>query len=87
MDGRVRVWRHARPKRGPTVDAPPESPDAWKYWEFLTSLEAGGEVQWLQWHPKGAVLAAGCEDSSVWLWTCECCVGVLADGKYQLVVL
>lgn len=68
MDGRVRVWRHARPKRGPAANAAEGSADAWKYWEFVTSLEAG-EVSWLQWHPKGPVLAAGCEDASVWLWS------------------
>jgi len=87
MDGRVRVWRRVKARRG--QEPPPnESPEAWKTWEFLTSLEAGGEVQWLQWHPKGPVLAAGCEDASVWLWqrelrrlgqqlTCQC----LLDGQ------
>lgn len=70
MDGRVRVWRHARPKRGPAASAAEGSADAWKHWEFITSLEAG-EVSWLKWHPKGPVLAAGCEDASVWLWSCK----------------
>jgi ribosome assembly protein SQT1 len=46
-------------------------PEAWRFWEFITSLEAGGDVHWLQWHPKGPVLAAGCEDASVWLWNRE----------------
>ncbi|WOO79750.1 putative WD repeat-containing protein [Vanrija pseudolonga] len=70
LDGRVRVWRRVKSKlaqlRG---NSPPDDdPEAWKYWEFITSLEAGGEVQWLTWHPKGPVLAAGCEDATVWMW-------------------
>jgi hypothetical protein len=27
--------------------------------------------QWLSWHPKGNVLAAGCEDATVWMWQRE----------------
>ncbi|BEJ16401.1 hypothetical protein CspHIS471_0510060 [Cutaneotrichosporon sp. HIS471] len=65
LDGRVRVWRHAQPKR---VQAAEGSADSWKYWEFVTSVDAG-EVSWLKWHPKGPVLSAGCEDGSVWLWS------------------
>lgn len=67
LDGKVRVWRHVLPKR---VQAAEGSADAWKYWEFVTSLEAG-EVAWLKWHPKGPVLSAGCEDGTVWLWSRE----------------
>ncbi|EIW68059.1 hypothetical protein TREMEDRAFT_40147 [Tremella mesenterica DSM 1558] len=55
MDGRVRVWRRV-------------GKDGWKIWEFLTSLETGSEVVWLQWHPKGPVLAVGCEDAQVWMF-------------------
>ena len=29
------------------------------------------DEQWLSWHPKGNVLAAGCEDATVWLWNRE----------------
>ncbi|KAL7424092.1 60S ribosomal subunit assembly or modification protein [Cryptotrichosporon argae] len=54
MDGRVRVWRRVG--------------DGWANFAFVTSLETGSEVQWVKWHPKGNVLSAGCEDSSVWLW-------------------
>ncbi|GMK54494.1 hypothetical protein CspeluHIS016_0110800 [Cutaneotrichosporon spelunceum] len=65
LDGRVRVWRHAQPKR---MQAAEGSADAWKFWEFVTSVDAG-EVACLKWHPKGPVLSAGCEDGSVWLWS------------------
>ncbi|KAI0040255.1 WD40 repeat-like protein [Auriscalpium vulgare] len=55
MDGRVRVWR-----RVGTAD--------YKTWEFLTELQGADEVMWLRWHPKGPVLLAGSNDSTVWLW-------------------
>lgn len=63
MDGRVRIWR--RVKRTATGDG---GVGDWKDWEFLTSLDTGSEITWLSWHPKGNVLAAGCEDATVWLW-------------------
>jgi len=37
-------------------------------WEFLTELQGPDEVMWLRWHPKGPVLLAGSNDSTVWLW-------------------
>jgi ribosome assembly protein SQT1 len=55
MDGKVRVYKYNQ------TDG----------WPLITELDAGSEIQWIQWHPKGPVLAAGCEDSSVWLWQCE----------------
>jgi ribosome assembly protein SQT1 len=82
MDGRVRVWRRVAGK-APEGDVIGQ----WKNWEFLTSLETGSEItvsrrggacagyvlmgQWLSWHPKGNVLAAGCEDATVWMWQRE----------------
>lgn len=35
----------------------------------LTTLEGGDEVQFLLFHPKGPVLAAGYADSTVWMWS------------------
>lgn len=29
--------------------------------------------QWLDWHPKGAVLICGTQDGTVWMWQCEYC--------------
>ncbi|KAI9439977.1 ribosome biogenesis protein Sqt1 [Lactarius indigo] len=55
MDGRVRVWRRV-------------GTDDYKTWEFLTELQGPDEVMWLRWHPKGPVLLAGSNDSTVWLW-------------------
>jgi len=37
-------------------------------WEFLTQLEGPDEVMFLRWHPKGNVLLAGSNDSTLWLW-------------------
>ncbi|PWY99959.1 WD40 repeat-like protein [Testicularia cyperi] len=54
MDGKVRVWR----KRS----------EDYKTWEFLTNLEGPDEIVWIDWHPKGNVLAAGGADSTVWMW-------------------
>ncbi|SNX88051.1 related to Angio-associated migratory cell protein [Melanopsichium pennsylvanicum] len=54
MDGKVRIWR----KRS----------DDFKTWEFLTNLEGPDEIIWIDWHPKGSVLAAGGADSTVWMW-------------------
>lgn len=55
MDGKVRVWRRV-------------GRENYKTWEFLTELQGPDEVMWLRWHPKGSVLLAGSNDSTVWLW-------------------
>lgn len=55
MDGRVRVWRRV-------------GTDDYRAWEFLNELQGPDEVMWLRWHPKGTVLLAGSNDSTVWLW-------------------
>ncbi|KZT00781.1 WD40 repeat-like protein [Laetiporus sulphureus 93-53] len=55
MDGRVRVWRRV-------------GKENWRTWEFLTEVQGPDEVMWLRWHPKGNVLLAGSNDSTVWLW-------------------
>jgi ribosome assembly protein SQT1 len=55
MDGKVRVWRRV-------------GKENWKIWEFLTELQGPDEVMWLRWHPKGNVLLAGSNDTTVWLW-------------------
>jgi ribosome assembly protein SQT1 len=55
MDGKVRIWR-----RVGAVD--------FRNWEFLTELQGPDEVIWLRWHPRGAILLAGSNDSTVWLW-------------------
>ncbi|OCF43651.1 ribosome assembly protein SQT1 [Kwoniella heveanensis CBS 569] len=70
MDGRVRVWRRVKGRRGSAEvqEGGAATVEEWKDWEFLTSLETGSEITWLQWHPKGNVLAAGCEDATVWMW-------------------
>ncbi|OBZ72612.1 putative WD repeat-containing protein C25H1.08c [Grifola frondosa] len=55
MDGKVRVWRRV-------------GKENWNTWEFLTELSGPDEVMWLRWHPKGNVLLAGSNDTTVWLW-------------------
>ncbi|EIW57529.1 ribosome biogenesis protein Sqt1 [Trametes versicolor FP-101664 SS1] len=55
MDGKVRIWRRV-------------GKENWRVWEFLTELTGPDEVMWLRWHPKGNVLLAGSNDTTVWLW-------------------
>ncbi|CDO75557.1 hypothetical protein BN946_scf184883.g19 [Trametes cinnabarina] len=55
MDGKVRIWRRV-------------GKENYRTWEFLTELSGLDEVMWLRWHPKGNVLLAGSNDTTVWLW-------------------
>ncbi|KAG6373481.1 ribosome biogenesis protein Sqt1 [Boletus reticuloceps] len=55
MDGKVRVWRRV-------------GKENYRTWEFLTELQGPDEVMWLRWHPRGSILLAGSNDSTVWLW-------------------
>ncbi|KAF7820574.1 angio-associated migratory cell protein [Senna tora] len=31
----------------------------------------GGGIEWLRWHPRGHLLLAGAEDSTVWMWNAD----------------
>ncbi|KAA1467494.1 WD40 repeat-like protein [Dentipellis sp. KUC8613] len=55
MDGKVRIWKRV-------------GNENYNTWEFVTELQGPDEVMWLRWHPKGPVLLAGSNDSTVWLW-------------------
>jgi len=55
MDGKIRVWKRV-------------GKEDFKKWTFLTELLGSDEVTWLRWHPKGNVLLAGSNDTTVWLW-------------------
>jgi len=55
MDGKIRIWRRV-------------GKDNFRTWEFLTELLGPDEVMFLRWHPKGNVLLAGSNDSTLWLW-------------------
>ncbi|KAJ9113689.1 hypothetical protein QFC22_005998 [Naganishia vaughanmartiniae] len=69
MDGSVRVWRRRRSGGAKKVSADEEEmAEEWRDWEFLTSLTTDSEIMWIDWHPKGPVLAAGCQDGTVWMW-------------------
>mmetsp|Transcript_6947 Transcript_6947/g.17634 ORF Transcript_6947/g.17634 Transcript_6947/m.17634 type:complete len:416 (+) Transcript_6947:151-1398(+) len=40
--------------------------------ELVGSLDGpSGDVEWMQWHPKGPVLAAGYGDATMWLWNAQ----------------
>lgn len=41
MDGKVRIWRRVKGKAAEGGDM---SVEAWRSWEFLTSLETGDEI-------------------------------------------
>ncbi|KAJ7650247.1 ribosome biogenesis protein Sqt1 [Roridomyces roridus] len=55
MDGKIRIWRRV-------------GTENYRTWEFLTQLDGPDEVMFLRWHPKGTVLLAGSNDSTLWLW-------------------
>ncbi|KAJ7158738.1 ribosome biogenesis protein Sqt1 [Mycena filopes] len=55
MDGKIRIWRRV-------------GKENYRTWEFLTQLEGPDEVMFIRWHPKGSVLLAGANDSTLWLW-------------------
>lgn len=55
MDGRIRIWRRV-------------GKESYNNWEFLTELQGPDEVMFLRWHPRGSILLAGSNDSTLWLW-------------------
>ncbi|GAW02152.1 ribosome biogenesis protein sqt1 [Lentinula edodes] len=55
MDGKIRLWRRV-------------GKENYRSWEFLTELQGPDEVMFLKWHPKGNVLLAGSNDTTLWLW-------------------
>ncbi|RDB25935.1 putative WD repeat-containing protein C25H1.08c [Hypsizygus marmoreus] len=55
MDGKIRIWRRV-------------GIENYRTWEFLTELQGPDEVMFVRWHPKGNVLLAGSNDSTLWLW-------------------
>jgi len=76
MDGKVRVWRRVGNENYKTweflteLQGPDEVIVRPPTCSVLTSMETNhrDHLQWLRWHPKGPVLLAGCNDSTVWLW-------------------
>ncbi|KAG6827452.1 hypothetical protein H0H92_011720 [Tricholoma furcatifolium] len=67
MDGKIRIWRRV-------------GTENYRTWEFLTELQGPDEVMFLKWHPKGSVLLAGSNDSTLWLWQCKRIISACADG-------
>ncbi|KAJ3758331.1 WD40-repeat-containing domain protein [Lentinula raphanica] len=55
MDGKIRLWRRV-------------GQEDYRTWEFLTELQGPDEVLFMKWHPKGNVLLAGSNDTTLWLW-------------------
>ncbi|KAL6579947.1 hypothetical protein OROMI_007971 [Orobanche minor] len=39
--------------------------------QLLASGSLDGVVKWVRWHPKGHLILAGSEDSSVWMWNAD----------------
>ena len=76
MDGKVRVWRRVGKENYKTWEFLTElqGPDEVIVRAPTVLCSASAEtncrdpVQWLRWHPKGPVLLAGSNDSTVWLW-------------------
>ncbi|KAK7246441.1 hypothetical protein RIF29_41309 [Crotalaria pallida] len=47
-----------------------------KLWDASGNLKGsldgpGGGIEWLRWHPRGHILLAGSEDSTVWMWNAD----------------
>ncbi|XP_057722283.1 uncharacterized protein LOC130936254 [Arachis stenosperma] len=45
-------------------------------WDVLGNLKGtlegpSGGIEWLRWHPRGHILLAGSEDSTVWMWNAK----------------
>ncbi|CAO3689858.1 unnamed protein product [Rhizopus stolonifer] len=36
--------------------------------DFCAAVEGPDEVIWINWHPKGNILLAGANDSTIWMW-------------------
>ena len=77
MDGKVRVWRRVGNENYKTWEFLTElqGPDEVIVRAFPLVLRCTiretnhcDRLQWLRWHPKGPVLLAGSNDSTVWLW-------------------
>lgn len=78
MDGKVRIWRRVGKDSWKTWEFLTElqGPDEvmvsaltsfGRRPHLSTSISCGCN-QWLRWHPKGPVLLAGSNDTTVWLW-------------------
>ncbi|KAG0164852.1 hypothetical protein DFQ28_010369 [Apophysomyces sp. BC1034] len=36
--------------------------------EFCAAAEGPDDIVWIDWHPKGNILLAGAQDSTIWMW-------------------
>lgn len=77
MDGKVRIWRRVG-KEDYTkweflteLSGPDEVMVSSAVSHRSLSRSSRRPGQWLRWHPKGTVLLAGSNDTTVWLWQRE----------------
>lgn len=73
MDGKIRIWRRVGRENYRTWEFLTElqGPDevmVRTHFPLSSHLPYGPVAQFLRWHPKGSVLLAGSNDSTVWLW-------------------
>lgn len=77
MDGKVRIWRRVGKENWKIWEFLTElqGPDEVMVSNSLIPINLRVDrrviLQWIRWHPKGNVLLAGSNDSTVWLWQCE----------------
>lgn len=78
MDGKVRIWRRVGKTKGK------DDYRTWEFLTELqgpdevmvrsplvgSTRSDSSITQFLRWHPKGSVLLAGSNDSTLWLWQC-----------------
>ncbi|KAF7725007.1 hypothetical protein EC973_000500 [Apophysomyces ossiformis] len=44
--------------------------------EFCAAAEGPDDIVWIDWHPKGNILLAGAQDSTIWMWA-------MPSGKFM----
>jgi ribosome assembly protein SQT1 len=77
MDGKVRIWKRVGKVDWRTweflteLTGPDEVMVQFLYTCYIFVHLNILSFQWLRWHPKGSVLLAGSNDTTVWLWQCE----------------
>ncbi|KAF8469114.1 WD40-repeat-containing domain protein [Kalaharituber pfeilii] len=63
LDGKLRLWENKMTSGG----ANPGLGD----WEFVDEVKEVEEINWIEFHPKRAMLALGAVDGSVWVYSLE----------------
>lgn len=56
--------------------------------DFCVSVDGPDEIIWIDWHPKGNILLAGANDSTIWMWASkQNCSGICVTGDSQCFIV